>query len=41
LGSGRRLFGDDASVDARRFALVSSQTVGEGVLALAYRRAAA
>jgi dihydrofolate reductase len=41
LGSGKRLFADDMSVDAQRFGLASSQTVGDGILALSYHRVVA
>jgi dihydrofolate reductase len=40
LGSGKRLFGADEREAMARFSLVESQVVGDGVLALAYRRAA-
>ena len=39
LGSGKRLFG--ASADKKRFELVDTRTVGEGVLVLTYARPAA
>ena len=36
LGSGKRLFGETS--DKKRFALVDSKTVGEGVAILVYGR---
>jgi hypothetical protein len=39
IGAGDRLFGEDERETMARFTLAESQVVGDGVIALVYRRA--